>query len=215
MYYHLLDGDWASNTCSWQWVAGANSSKKYYANQENINKYMRTNQRRTVLDVTYEELSSMDVPQGFSTTELVRMECTLPETNPLQVDPQQPTFVYNYYNLDPDWHRDQPGNRVLLLEPNHFDEYPISRKCLDFVLELSRNIPGIQVHVGSFQSVSDLCNLAPVIYKEHPLNQGYMGIEEPRDWIAPDVTGYYPSFFGYWKQVEKSLRKNRTSYLNG
>ena len=23
MYYHLLDGDWASNSCSWQWVAGA------------------------------------------------------------------------------------------------------------------------------------------------------------------------------------------------
>ncbi|MDP1843438.1 MAG: FAD-binding domain-containing protein, partial [Sediminibacterium sp.] len=39
MYYHLLDGDWASNACSWQWVAGANSSKKYYANQENINRY--------------------------------------------------------------------------------------------------------------------------------------------------------------------------------
>ncbi|MBK6507067.1 MAG: hypothetical protein IPG02_15715 [Ignavibacteria bacterium] len=27
MDYHLLDGDWASNTCSWQWVAGANSNK--------------------------------------------------------------------------------------------------------------------------------------------------------------------------------------------
>jgi deoxyribodipyrimidine photo-lyase len=38
MYYHLLDGDWASNACSWQWVAAANSQKKYYANQENINK---------------------------------------------------------------------------------------------------------------------------------------------------------------------------------
>jgi deoxyribodipyrimidine photo-lyase len=39
MYYHLLDGDLASNSCSWQWVAGSFSSKKYYCNQENINKY--------------------------------------------------------------------------------------------------------------------------------------------------------------------------------
>ncbi|NBR37028.1 MAG: deoxyribodipyrimidine photolyase, partial [Chitinophagales bacterium] len=39
MYFHLLDGDLASNTCSWQWVAGSFSSKKYYCNQENINKY--------------------------------------------------------------------------------------------------------------------------------------------------------------------------------
>ena len=33
-YYYLLDGDLASNNLSWQWVCGANSSKKYYANQE-------------------------------------------------------------------------------------------------------------------------------------------------------------------------------------
>ena len=32
MYYNLLDADWASNALSWQWVAGANSSKKYIAN---------------------------------------------------------------------------------------------------------------------------------------------------------------------------------------
>ena len=36
MYYHLKDGDLASNSLSWQWVAGANSNKKYIANQENI-----------------------------------------------------------------------------------------------------------------------------------------------------------------------------------
>ena len=32
----LFDADLASNSCSWQWVAGANSSKKYFANQENM-----------------------------------------------------------------------------------------------------------------------------------------------------------------------------------
>ena len=37
MYYHLLDGDWASNALSWQWVCGANSNKIYIANQDNIN----------------------------------------------------------------------------------------------------------------------------------------------------------------------------------
>jgi len=31
---HLLDGDAASNVCSWQWVAGTFSSKKYFCNQE-------------------------------------------------------------------------------------------------------------------------------------------------------------------------------------
>ncbi len=31
MYFHLLDGDWASNRCSWQWVCGANSNKKTFS----------------------------------------------------------------------------------------------------------------------------------------------------------------------------------------
>ncbi|MFM8316936.1 MAG: FAD-binding domain-containing protein, partial [Bacteroidota bacterium] len=33
MFYHLLDADWASNALSWQWVAGAFSTRKYFANQ--------------------------------------------------------------------------------------------------------------------------------------------------------------------------------------
>ena len=39
MYFYLLDGDLASNSLSWQWICGANSNKKYIANQDNINKY--------------------------------------------------------------------------------------------------------------------------------------------------------------------------------
>jgi deoxyribodipyrimidine photo-lyase len=69
MYYHLLDGDWASNACSWQWVAGANSSKKYYANQENINRYTNTNQLNTYLDIPYEVLEGMETPDLLSETQ--------------------------------------------------------------------------------------------------------------------------------------------------
>ena len=61
MYYHLLDGDLASNTCSWQWVAGSFSTKKYYCNQENINKYCNTHQQNTWLDHDYSVLPVMTV----------------------------------------------------------------------------------------------------------------------------------------------------------
>tara|TARA_Y100001968_G_C19329496_1_gene703538 strand:- start:539 stop:1234 length:696 start_codon:yes stop_codon:yes gene_type:complete len=41
---HLLDGDAASNTLSWRWIAGLHTNKKpYLASKENINKY--TNNR--------------------------------------------------------------------------------------------------------------------------------------------------------------------------
>ena len=30
LYYHLLDGDVASNCLNWQWVSGASRNKKYF-----------------------------------------------------------------------------------------------------------------------------------------------------------------------------------------
>jgi deoxyribodipyrimidine photo-lyase len=117
MYYHLLDGDWASNACSWQWVAGANSSKKYYANQENINRYTNTNQHNTYLDKPYEVLEGMETPDLLSEIQKPVFKTTLPQSNLTQIDSDLPTFIYNYYNLDPLWHKEEPGNRILLIEP--------------------------------------------------------------------------------------------------
>ena len=206
MYYHLLDGDWASNACSWQWVAGANSHKKYYANQQNVNTYTRTCQTRTFLDRSYEDLSSMDVPEVLAGTIAFTLETTLPSSDNVRTNRDLPTFVYNYYNLDPTWHKDQPGNRILLIEPSFFEQYPVHSRCIDFMLALSRNIPEIQLYVGSFTSLSESYALGDVYYKEHPLNKGYRGIMEERDWIAPSAIGYYSSFSSYWRAIKSHIQ---------
>ena len=39
MYPHLLDGDLAANTLSWQWVAGTWTGKPYLFNDENVARY--------------------------------------------------------------------------------------------------------------------------------------------------------------------------------
>ncbi len=205
MYYHLLDGDWASNACSWQWVAGANSSKKYYANQENVNKYTNTNQTTTFLDNSYEVIEQMEVPEQLVATQKLLFETILPKSELLRLDNNLPTFIYNYYNLDPLWHAEKLGNRILLVEPEFFAAYPVNNNCIDFMLSLGNNIPNIQVFVGSFEALRNQYHLQNMYYKEHPLNIGYTGTEETRDWITDKVTGYYPSFFSYWKKVEKHL----------
>jgi len=206
MYYHLLDGDWASNACSWQWVAAANSNKKYFANQENINKYTNTQQSNTFLDTTYEVLEKMKIPAPLLATQKLLLETALPENKIQLIDPKLPTFIYNYYNLDPIWHADELGNRILLLEPNFFKSYPISKKCVAFMLALSKNIEGMQVYVGSFNSLVADYSLTNIHYKEHPLNIGYTGNRDERDWISPEVSDYFPSFFAYWKKVEKQFK---------
>jgi deoxyribodipyrimidine photo-lyase len=214
MYYHLLDGDFASNNCSWQWVAGANSNKKYYANQENINKYARTNQVNTFLDIPYEDLPQIKSPAELVETIEINLETILPIEQELSVNVNLPSYIYNYYNLDPLWHQHEEGNRILLLEPSFFTTYPVSEKCMKFMLDLALNIPNIQVFIGSFDSLKKKYQLENFVFKEHPLNIGYEGIEEQRDWICEELKGYYPSFFAYWKKVEKVLTKQKLKHAN-
>jgi len=205
MYYHLLDADWASNALSWQWVAGANSNKKYIANQENINKYCNTQQQHTFLDIPYENIPDLQIPRVLEDlADKIKLETPLPKKEIIFVDSSLPTAVYNFYNLDPLWKKDINTNNVLLLEPSHFREYPVSQKTLDFVLGLSKNIEGVQIYVGEFDELIQEYHLSSVHYKEHPTNSHYKGIEEPRAWMF-DVKGYFPSFFSFWKKCQKQI----------
>jgi deoxyribodipyrimidine photo-lyase len=211
LYYHLLDGDIASNICSWQWVAGSFSSKKYYSNQENINKYTHTNQTGSFLDNTYEEIAAMQVPNSLKATVSLELQTILPETKFPLLDVSKPTLIYNSYNLDPSWRINENLNRVLVLEPSHFNSNPISKNVLNFILQLSKNIPEIQIFVGEIAEIitlyaeTDMDIKKAIISKEHPAFEYYPGIKDERNWIFPSVTGYYPSFFKYWQKCQKSL----------
>lgn len=60
---HLLDGDAASNNLSWQWVASTFSSKPYFFNRENLEKYSdgvycARCMARCPFEASYEELST-------------------------------------------------------------------------------------------------------------------------------------------------------------
>ena len=214
MYYHLLDGDIASNNCSWQWVAGAFSSKKYFCNQENINKYTFSQQSSTFLDQSYEALVKMPVPIALQETVLLNLETILPQTPLPNIDKSLPTLIYNSYNLDPLWRKDEKVNRILLLEPSHFSKYPVSEKVIQFIIELSKNIDGIQIFVGEMQDIQkidgpldkDKNNNINIISKEHPAFTNYPGIKDERDWMFPNVNGYYSSFFSYWKKCQNNFK---------
>jgi deoxyribodipyrimidine photo-lyase len=207
MYYHLLDADWASNALSWQWVVGSNSHKKYVANQENINKYCYSSQTKTYLDVSYQELLEMEVPNELSILVDLNLNTNLPEINQIKLNSKHPTLIYNFYNLDPDWHSELESNRVLLLEPEIFKKYPVSDNTIQFVLELAKNVPEIQLYCGSFEELKNEYQLNQIIYKEHPLNHNYTGTMEHRDWMF-NVNGYFPSFFKYWKACKQQLKNH-------
>ncbi len=210
LYYHLLDGDLASNSLSWQWVAGSFSSKKYFANQENISRYTNSNQTKGYLANSYEAITEMQIPQILEVTTSLQLTTLLPETQPISLQNNLPLLVYNSYNLDPLWHTAEQANKILLLEPSHFIKYPVSEKVLDFIIRLAKNnIPTLQIFVGEYATLKTLyksSNDTGIMYhKEHPTTQHYTGVKESRDWLFPKVEGYFSSFFSYWKKAEKYL----------
>ncbi|REJ78488.1 MAG: deoxyribodipyrimidine photolyase [Acidobacteria bacterium] len=211
MYFHLLDGDWASNTLSWQWVAGTNSHKKYFANQQNINRYCHTEQEDTFLDLGYDELSGTDVPERLLSTCLPILETKLPESRPPEIDQTRPTLIYTLYNLDPIWHKELDANRVLLFEPSHFKEYPVSANTIDFAVQLARNIDGVQIFSGEFSELQDAAGKSAIIFKEHPFARHFAGREEPRDWMF-SLDGYFPSFSKFWRECERELTGQATLF---
>lgn len=207
LYYHLLDGDLASNALSWQWVAAAFSGKKYYCNQENINKYTGSNQQRGYLATTYDMLPPAEVPEPLQETVKPDFSTELPATSLPTVDTSLPVLLYNSYNLDPLWRKDESVNRVLLLEPSHFRQFPVGPRVLQFVQALAvQNIPGIQVYTGEAADLKAAFPGAQFISKEHPTAAHYPGTRDSRDWLVPEVSGYFPSFFAFWKKAERHLR---------
>ena len=248
MYANLLDHDPAANFLSWQWVAGTFSSKQYIANQENINKYTNTKQLGTFLDTEYEYLQTSIFDHSDTIKPLHNAKWANPLDQAFEIDTMailkniektnqsnifdnktvlsnQPFCIYNSFNLDPLWHADESMNRILLLEPNHFEQFPVTKKVLQFVIDLATtNIPGLKIFIGNFEDLNQTLQTnsitanasvedtqseksKPVIYfKEHPTTQHYQGIQETRDWLFPEVNGYFPSFFGYWKKCERYIK---------
>ncbi len=205
MYYHLYDADWASNALSWQWVAGSFSSKKYYANQENINRFTYSRQRSTFLDMDYDSLEQASVPTVLQNTLFPELKVELPVSTRPVINPDLPIYLYHFYNLDPNWGHELKANRILLLEPDFFAQFPISQQSMSFFLKLAQNIPNVQIVVDSFDQFEARFAPTPIHFKEHPSARHYRGIRHERDWLFPEITGYFPSFFKFWKAAEKHI----------
>jgi deoxyribodipyrimidine photo-lyase len=205
LYSHLLDGDLASNHLSWQWVAGAFSNKKYVANQENINRFFESDQKGTFLDIEYSEFENLEIPSVLLKTASPEAELMSPKQVPLALDANKTTLIYNYYNIDPEWHLGEDVQRIFLIEPSFYKENPVNEKCLDFALELTKNIGGIQQFNGEFSELTEHISSDKIIFKEHPTNSNYKGKSEDRDWMSSSK-GYHSSFFKFWKKCKKEIQ---------
>jgi deoxyribodipyrimidine photo-lyase len=204
MYYHLSDGDVASNFGSWQWVAGTLTGKPYHANQNNVNEFTHVKQYHTFLDTAYEELAVMQIPDVLRETCQPILETILPDTGLPQLE-QGTTLLYTHYNLDPFWHMDDRAERLLVLEPSHFKKFPISEFVLKFIITLTGNLQGIKLYCGEIDALKRAYPDMRFLAREHPLFAHWDVAFDEREWIVPEVKGFYPSFSKYYKDCQKKL----------
>ncbi len=198
LYYHLYDGDLASNTLSWQWVAGTNAAKRYVANQKLINACSDISQVRTFLTIPRGEVGTGAVPEVLRATVPFRYQTTYPECDNLDRKAKT-VLLYSPWTLDPNWRSDMQGERILVIEPRWFDAFPVSSRVMRFICAVAkRQIPGCKIWVGNASDL-DLSIDTEVYSKSYPTHIGWPGAQDEQGRLFPHVRGYYPSFYKFWK----------------
>lgn len=210
LYYYLLDGDLASNTLSWQWVAGTSRNKTYFANQENINKYAETIQLNTFLDKTYEELEVAKTPENFLKSEELDLKTNLNLFGGISVAElnisSKDVLLYHPWMLNPDWNFGAELNKILLIEPSAFNKNPISDQRIQFILDLASQIENLQIVIAEVEELPKDKNYlsvsSPAI--RHWRLAGLDVIFDEQHYLFPEVSQFFPSFFAYWNNCLKN-----------
>jgi len=96
MYFHLLDGDPASNMLSWQWIAGTSISKRYTTSQPLINYWSQTNQQGTLLDFERDDFFDQDVPQELKHVTKLELKTALPQSDEINFSTFNLPFLRNF-----------------------------------------------------------------------------------------------------------------------
>lgn len=204
MHYHLLDGDPASNMLSWQWVAGTSRKRCYLPQQGNINKYSPKQQTDTYLDMSYDTLSDREVPSPLEETEALNLTTFLPKSE-ISEFTDEPLYLYHPYSIDPRWHTEKPGTRVLVIDPEYFDRLPVSEKVMRFIINIAKtNISNIYTYVGSPAVFENKA----IVYKSHPYTNNWPQSGESPEKLFPEVSGYHQSFSKFWNKAKSYLPKD-------
>ena len=149
----------------------------------------------------------MKIPEVLTNTSSLQLTTLLPEKRIPEFNTSLPLLLYTSYNLDPLWRQGIKANKILLLEPSHFKQFPVSEKVISFILDLAKNIEGLQVFVGEVNEIPGLQKFPAIFSKEHPAFNHLPGIKDERDWLFPEVKGFHNSFFSFWKKCDHHLRK--------
>jgi deoxyribodipyrimidine photo-lyase len=211
MYRCLLDGDLASNTLSWQWVAGTLTGKPYLFNAENVERYApRWSSRGTVIDTSYDALDDMARHAGDCGPQSLRAEAV--ELPMIGAAPDPDAWSLRHAGeecwLMHPWALGCPpqGRVIGWIEPSFHERFSWSEARWQFVLSRMRAAcEGIVV--GDAKTLrQQLGDVRLLTMQTH--NPGYMQAIAAAGMLAEPVARQFddparamPSFTRFWQAV--------------
>ncbi|MGL4757715.1 MAG: FAD-binding domain-containing protein [Patescibacteria group bacterium] len=196
MYNNLIDGNYASNMLSWQWICGTFSSKKYYANQDNINKYSGSVQKNTFLDFDYDHIATMPIP------EVLIERADYKVYNDFFINEDQKFTYKNNSTLVLIGENSINSNSnlpktdvVLFIDSELLDKHPMSIHKWNLIQYwLKEEIPKAKILITTKAELE-------------LLKQKYSKVvDQPIVRLYPSLNRYYPSFFKFWIEAETLIR---------
>ena len=206
MHSNLIDGDYASNHLSWQWVAGSYTGKAYLPQQDNINTYTRSIQHGTYLDQPYELIADMATPDQLRelVTVAPKFSSTLPSSTITisELASASEILLYSPWTLDPQWHPESSALRLLLIDTDMFESGQFSQNVIDSIIWFSTQIQGMHIICAPVNGLASLSTR--IIRKYYAGISEWPGQVETADLLYPQVPAkFYPSFSSFWKQAQK------------
>ena len=232
MMGYLLDGDMASNTLSWQWVAGMWTGKPYLFNAENVAKYApESDNTGSVIDLSYAEmddiargntpmLSARQTTRGLVATPapvLLDIDAVLVLADTLGFSVSKSLPINLSTQLIHPWAMTKPAepnaNIVGLIVTNFHTQYLWSEARWRFVFSAMRALTDkiIFVDGGTFTKsslnhahISSVSTLNPHYYQviNHMQSHGANITEPPRAFINPEKS--QRSFTSFWHKAQKA-----------
>jgi len=203
MHYHLLDGDLASNTLSWQWVAGAFSNKRYFANQDNVNKFSKTRQRGTFIDVPYDAFNDLPLPDALLETSSQTLHQTLPGINLTEIDPVTSSVALrSVWHLQKHWQADA-AHQWLFIDTDLHSRWPMSENRWSFIKHWASFIPNLRIVKGTCEQLQNKLTDASVYRQEYTACNHWSPQSENRRWLYRNPSKPYNSFSKFWKLAKQ------------
>lgn len=167
---HLLDGDLASNHLSWQWVASTFSSKPYYFNKENLErytggKYCASCTASCPFDASYEALSArlFTAPPNPDAKQFALKPLPMKAAHSFQANA---IFVHDEMLSAHNELMSKPYPKIFVFDPALCGHWSLNR--LQFVADCLSEMINVEVWVGDTHEVLLRKGVGQVLTQDTP-----------------------------------------------